>query len=420
MKARVAHRLRSGPTEADVQAARERLAAVARVQGRSVNDILIAAGWDGAAKPHYAIIADALDATEGVGIMESTTAETESAKTPTLRERRLDLGVMMTTQPPQIDMVLRGLPLGSIGVILGSGGVGKSMLVLHIAAAVATGHDDLGCLLADGDRRTGRVVYLTGEDDDLIVHYRIRAFAEHVGEDRRQALLNAMRESVDIVSLVGSAPTLVDCKGLANETALAQVREAAKGTRLLVIDPLRQYHSADENDNGAMTTISKALAKIAHEERCAVILVHHVSKNGSKDEDADAAMSRGASAITDNARWVMGLKKLSDAQHETAGLDGEAWQYLQSRLVKANYTALGGGTILHRCYGGVLAQVLIRPVDVEVVVKHIVGTSASPQRPDTVVYDDGSGDLDPATGEPFPAAPDRKLTAREMLARRAS
>lgn len=137
---------------------------------------------------------------------------------------------MMTTQPPPIDCVLRGLPLGSVGVILGTGGVGKSMLVLHVAHAVATGHDDLGCLLDKGETKTGRVVYLEGEDGAEIIHHRLHAFADHVAVERHDDVVRLMDERVDIVPLVGSAPTILHGGGNLNETAVAQIREAATKT----------------------------------------------------------------------------------------------------------------------------------------------------------------------------------------------
>lgn len=275
-----------------------------------------------------------------------------------LLSRRIDLAAAIATPPPPIDMVLDGLALGALGVVLGSGGVGKSMMMLHVAHAVATGTDTLGCLLPDlRVAPHGRVVYLSGEDDELILHHRVHAFARELDEDARAA----MTERMTIVPLVGSAPSLLDGSGAINDDALVQIGDAAAGTRLLIIDPLRQFHAADENDNGMMTTLSKALAKIAHEERCAIVLVHHVSKAGSKDGDADAAMSRGASAITDNARWVMALRKLSESTMEDLGLIPPAWRYVTTRRVKANYTALGDVTILERGDGGILHPTTVRP-----------------------------------------------------------
>ena len=397
-----ANRLAAGAgDEIDLATARERLRAVAAETATTVGALLTAVGWNGDGTPSDATIAAAIEMVKDVRIDEGRAAESVT-KTPALRDLRLNIGTMMTTEPEPIDMVLRGLPLGSVGVILGSGGVGKSMLVLHVAHAVATGHDDLGCLLDDGDRTTGRVVYLAGEDDDLVIHHRLRAFANHLEPERRDENVRSMAERVDIVPLVGCAPSLLDGAGRLNAAAIAQVREAARGTRLLVIDPFRQFHSGDENDNGAMTTLIKALAQIAHEEHCTIIIVHHVSKAGAKDEEGDAAMSRGATAITDNARWVMALGKISDAIHERLGLPGESWRYLRTRRVKANYAALGGVTILVRSEGGVLAP-MPTPAACDMVetIAQMTGHALVESEP---VYDDGES-LDPRTGDAFPQQP---------------
>jgi len=275
--------------------------------------------------------------------------------------KRIDLATAMATTPPPIDMVLDGLPLGALGVVLGAGGVGKSMMMLSVTHAVSTGIDTLGCLLPDiRVTEYGRVVYLAGEDDDIIWHHRVHAYARVLDEDARKA----MSERIDIIPLVGSAPTLLDGAGAINDEAMTQIRECAKNTRLLIIDPLRQFHSAGENDNGAMTILSKAIAKIAHEEKCAIVLVHHTSKAGAKDDDGDASVSRGASAITDNARWVMALKKLSEKAMEDHGLLPPAWRYVTTRKVKSNYAALGDVTILERGDGGILEPTMVRPRDI--------------------------------------------------------
>lgn len=290
--------------------------------------------------------------------------KSEPAKTESLLSRKLDLGSQMTTKPPQIDMVLDGLPLGSVGVILGSGGVGKSMAVVHIAHAVATGRDDLGgCLLGPGSHKTGRVVYLAGEDSEDIIHHRVHAFAEHIPADRRDEVVSTLARNVDIVPLVGTAPSLLDASGDLNDDAVASVRGAARGARLLVIDPLRQFHAGDENNNGAVTTVIKAIAQIAHEERCTIIIVHHVSKAGAKD-DPDASMSRGASAITDNARWVLAITKISETRCQNEGLPEDAWRYVAVRKVKANYVEIGAETILSRIRGGggVLEPLAVSPL----------------------------------------------------------
>ncbi len=62
---------------------------------------------------------------------------------------------------------------------------------------------------------------------------------------------------------------------------------------LLVVDPLRNAHSADENDS---TEIAKVLAAFSH-LGCAVLLLHHVNKGSGE--------TRGSSAIRDRADAVL-------------------------------------------------------------------------------------------------------------------
>lgn len=182
--------------------------------------------------------------------------EAQQRPTTSLRARRVSIRDMIMKKPEPIDMVLEGLPVGALGVVLGQGGIGKSIAMMMMSYAVAIGTDPLGCLLPDiRVTQHGRVVRLCGEDDKNIMHHRMHAFGRTMPED----IIAAMDERIDDIPLVGSAPTLMDSAGNLDQTALALIREAAKGTRLLIIDPLRQFHAGDENDNGMMTVLIKGV-----------------------------------------------------------------------------------------------------------------------------------------------------------------
>ena len=45
---------------------------------------------------------------------------------------------------------------------------------------------------------------------------------------------------------------------------------------LLVIDPFVIFHNVNENDNGAIDIVVKAIIGIANETRCCVHIVHHI------------------------------------------------------------------------------------------------------------------------------------------------
>lgn len=74
---------------------------------------------------------------------------------------------------------------------------------------------------------------------------------------------------------------------------------------LVVLDPLSRLHGGDENSNSVSTALINAAEKIAQEFHCAVIVLHHVSKQAASDKNASAHSGRGGSALGDGARSVM-------------------------------------------------------------------------------------------------------------------
>lgn len=69
---------------------------------------------------------------------------------------------------------------------------------------------------------------------------------------------------------------------------------------MLVFDPLRNSHSIDENDAGAMVAIIQPLQQYAIKNDMALVIVHHTKKPGDKakpDDILDPNMGRGTSAL---------------------------------------------------------------------------------------------------------------------------
>jgi hypothetical protein len=70
--------------------------------------------------------------------------------------------------------------------------------------------------------------------------------------------------------------------------------------RLCIIDPLRKYHSGDENDAAYVETILFPLRKWAVRNSSAIIVVHHARKDYQGQDDADKmdpSNLRGSNAI---------------------------------------------------------------------------------------------------------------------------
>src|SRR5579871_261719 len=81
----------------------------------------------------------------------------------------IDILKCYTTEPRPRDYVLPSLMPGTVGSIVSPGGQGKSILALMLAHLVGGGVD----LLDFGIFPIGRVVYLSAEDSEDIIHERL-------------------------------------------------------------------------------------------------------------------------------------------------------------------------------------------------------------------------------------------------------
>ena len=174
----------------------------------------------------------------------------------------------------------------------------------------------------------------------------------------REVLFELLNNNLHIYPMAGAARLRLDgAEG--SEQELAFLREAAKGARLVILDPLRQFHSGDENDSWVMTNLVHQCLAIATQERCAFILAHHTNKQATVTGYGDkAAASRGSAALTDAARWQLNLSELDHGLARERGIPQvDAWQYVKVDLAKANYLPEQPPVVLHKGVGGVLETV---------------------------------------------------------------
>jgi RecA-family ATPase len=208
------------------------------------------------------------------------------------------------------------MPLGTVGLLYGSGGVGKSLaaldLCLTVAARARAGTQavdscgPLGGLVAP--EAVGASVFLTLEDDQAEVHRRTAAL-DPTGKRR-----DVPRFVIPAVDLPDFDPALVRAQGRAAElttfaaegldTLLANVaRAAGYPARLLVLDSAGDFLNADENDATFAKLLMRRLRAVAARHDCTIILLGHVAKT----IDADGSSMRGSGAWVANSRFAYAL-----------------------------------------------------------------------------------------------------------------
>lgn len=128
----------------------------------------------------------------------------------------------------------------------------------------------------------------------------------------------------------------IDLRGkdlpITSEQSRSIIIKYCRGSRLIILDTLRRFHSLEENDNGAMTTVIDSMEKIAIGTGAAVIAMHHCPKPSKEREQT----WRGASALGDNSRYVGSMSVLSEAEAKEHRLNYPAWRYVRYSLVKWN------------------------------------------------------------------------------------
>ena len=284
---------------------------------------------------------------------------------------RLDVRRALTTPPPVPDHVLPGLPTGAVGALVAPGSTGKTMFLLQLCINLAAGMPAVGGILSGEARRSARlapakVVLAVAEETLDEMHRRLHAAVSHIissshpllDQHRRDQVLELLDANLHVYALAGSTRMLIDGRDTQGD-GLQALAQMSTGARLVVIDPMRQFHTGNENDSWAMTSVVQALQSIASAGPCAVLAAHHTNKQSTLSGSGDqAGASRGSAAFTDGVRWQLNLSQLDEAlasQYRIAV--GERRGYLRADLAKANYIAPQPPQVLRREAGGVLSLV---------------------------------------------------------------
>jgi len=176
------------------------------------------------------------------------------------------------------------LPEEGVCVISGEPKATKTWAAMDLAVALASATPAFGEYAAKGRRK---VALFQVEDSKRSVKTRLRVLTG-MRSLRGDDLRGWMR---------------VICRGqinLQNHAEAVEIAESVKadGIGLLVLDPLRDLHSGDENDSTAMKKVMDELRWLREELKCAVLFVHHSGKS-SKDTDGrrPGQKMRGSGAV---------------------------------------------------------------------------------------------------------------------------
>lgn len=181
--------------------------------------------------------------------------------------------------------------LGKINGLAGAEKSGKSRLVAWLLVGMAKG----GVLGLQAVAMPQRILYLCGEETIATVNKRIKKYAQ----------IQAVNTDLFDIDFIEAAAMRLDLKEY--RQWLLNKLQTGKYTMLLA-DPLRRLHNADENDSTEMSAIHNDIRQWSNRHGLTVVLVHHTPKlNQDTDLTRMASWFRGSSdtaAILDTAQYV--------------------------------------------------------------------------------------------------------------------
>jgi RecA-family ATPase len=256
----------------------------------------------------------------------------------------IDISQWQNTPAPEREWTIQGrIPLSSVTLCAGEGGVGKTLLMLHCGAAIALGRDWLGAL-----PEPGLVLGLFCEDDEHELHRRLDRIVDHYGETHTE-----LAKNFHALSLVGRDAVMAapNKNGIIEPTALFnQMREAACDLqpRLIIIDNSADVYAGNENDRAQVRQFVTLLRSMAVAANSGLVLTSHPSIAGINSGSGTS----GSTGWHNSARARMYFKRAVTEKDEEPD---PLLRVLQT--MKSNYSSGEGETIQLRWKDGLFLPV---------------------------------------------------------------
>lgn len=254
-------------------------------------------------------------------------------------------------EPEPLDFVIPGFLAGTVGVVAAAGSTGKSFWALEAGMSVCSEEADRE-LLNLGVSNHGRVVVLNAEDPEVVIHQRLHSIGSYLSQNGREEVAEKML----IEPLSGHQTNIMDKRW---QESILRVSD---GSRLVIFDTFTRWHQLDENSNSDMAKVISVFEMICRKTGAAILLLHHVGKSMAREGRQDEQQAtRGAAAITDNARWQGWMQGMSKKEAEQYGIDEDIRKrYVRVGGNKENYGVSTTDSWLERHKGGVLKPIQLK------------------------------------------------------------
>ncbi len=264
---------------------------------------------------------------------------------------------------PKICDGTRLFPAMALSSFVALGGVGKTSLLISIAAHLAAGKSwNLHPLTQQ------KVAMFFCEETQEEINRKFSATIDGWSADeRKEAIQNFIG-----VSLLGKDArlTLVSGKQYAGsgitDDIIQLLADFNLRNGLVILDHMQGFTSGDLNSSETSTAISLEANRIVEATGSAVVLAAHVGKKDIKAESIEQGSLVGSLAFENATRQMSGLTPMSVEQARKYGLEGRHRDYVLLVVAKNSYGAITEGLWLKKVYSPKFHTVVLEPIDLQV------------------------------------------------------
>ncbi len=209
--------------------------------------------------------------------------------------------------PPRDWLVPDLIPAGTVTLLAGDGGTGKSLIALQLAVACALGKPWLGRGVA-----SGRALFISAEDDEEELHRRLSDVVQAEDMDLAdldQLTLRSLAGEDALLAALDVRTGILRASDLHREldAFLTELRPV-----VLVLDTLADLFPGNENDRAQVGQFVSLLIGLAIRHQCAVVLLSHPSLSGMQS----GAGTSGSTGWSNSVRSRLYLHRVIQGEEE--------------------------------------------------------------------------------------------------------
>lgn len=287
----------------------------------------------------------------------------EQSKANWQRIEPLDVDAALDNTPPPLEWHIEGyIPKGNVGIVTGTGGVGKSYQIIMMAIVKATGRT----IPPFATDEPGRVLLLNVEDPEGELARRLHYLVQEYGLSPQERQL--LRENLIILPGRGQVKPfmMLEYSTPTEQESFQWFKSVVEhyDPALIFLDTKSRLYGLEENSTDHATRwLGLFESLLVPRPGMTVKIVSHTSKANAQSESAHA--DRGGSGFPDNARTVLVLCRPQDGDLKRLDPSVSPKRYVKLVVAKQSYGKEAPPVFFEKNDHGVPVKVELRDVEAE-------------------------------------------------------